>query len=354
MKPLLAVCSLAVSAVPCLAQAVLLVGPGGLPEIADAIAIASPGDTVLVAPGSYAWFALTKPLTIRAITPGSVVVGTTFFGLWGPTVHQVASAPAVLVGLRMTNAKCWDAWVVLEDCVMDGTQPLDANVASVSLQGCDVRTTASGSLGSRPALTATSSHVVVDDTVFAGWLQGGSAVSLSGSTLHGSHVAVQAANGVALTANAGSTVWLSDSTLTTAATSCPMQATAGHLDRCTLVPNCGGLPAGPLLGVHRPTPLQTGAPFVLDFRAQPAEIVAVFASSTVGTTTVPGIEQPVWLDPIDTWLAFVLSADAQGAATMTWNVPAVPGLVHTTLWFQGLGLANAPMQASPVAGGVVR
>jgi hypothetical protein len=42
------------------AQTSILVGPGGLPQISSALAIANPGDTIVVAPGTYGLIQITK------------------------------------------------------------------------------------------------------------------------------------------------------------------------------------------------------------------------------------------------------------------------------------------------------
>lgn len=355
MKPLLAACVFAAFAFPSLAQTTILVGPSGLPEIRDAIAVANPGDTILVEPGSYTWFALTKPLTIRAITPGTVFVPRFLLGAFvqlpaGGTVHFVGLHIDILSAFLGVSGH-----LILDQCTIVGVPPLSVSGGTVHVQASELRVVPTSAFWPYFALRATGSHVTAIDSRFLGSPTSGNAVDLqSGSTFHGSHVELQAMSGVALSATAGCAAWLVDSTLTSGPTTCPLVATSGHMERTTLVPNCGALPAGAVLGVSRPAPLLVGTPFVLDFQAQPLETVAVFASSGLVRTLVPGIEQAVLLDPTNTWLAFVLAADAQGAAQMTWNVPASPSLVDTDVWFQGLGFASTPMQMSPVAGGRIR
>jgi AraC-like DNA-binding protein len=56
------------------AQTKHVVGPGGFATIDAAITAASPGDFVLVQPGSYAGFRATKSVTIRAASLGTVFV----------------------------------------------------------------------------------------------------------------------------------------------------------------------------------------------------------------------------------------------------------------------------------------
>lgn len=348
MKPLLAACVFAAFAFPSLAQTTIFVGPGGLAQIKDAALIAGPLDTILVAPGTYLEFGMSAG-TVRAITPGTVHVQRNFFGSFfgavGATTH--------VVGIHFDCAWALHGTVVFDQCRMTGVSPLKAAQSVVHLQDCSIQVTPA-TLWSNTALSCTTSDVTAIDCVIDATTSSGTAVDLSGGSFHGSRVTLLANARPALVAAAGGAVWLADCTLSTGPSSCALQATAGHMERTTLVPNCGALPAGPVLGVSRPLPLQTGQPFVLDFQAQPLETVAVFASSGLARTLVPGIEQAVLLDPTNTWLAFLLTADAQGAAPMTWNVPASPSLVDTDVWFQGLGFASMPMQMSPVAGGRIR
>jgi hypothetical protein len=53
-------------------QTTRLVGPAGLAQIRDALAISSPGDVIQVQPGTYAQFTVSIGVTIRALIPGTV------------------------------------------------------------------------------------------------------------------------------------------------------------------------------------------------------------------------------------------------------------------------------------------
>ncbi|MCA8977600.1 MAG: hypothetical protein KDC98_22945, partial [Planctomycetes bacterium] len=67
MKVLLAFAALVMSAATTVAQATLVVGPGGFSTIDGAFAAAAPGDIVLVHPGTYAMASsLDKGVTMRA------------------------------------------------------------------------------------------------------------------------------------------------------------------------------------------------------------------------------------------------------------------------------------------------
>jgi hypothetical protein len=132
--------------------------------------------------------------------------------------------------------------------------------------------------------------------------------------------------------------------------------TSGRLARCTLQPSscpAPGVPTnGPLLAVHRPAAPQAGAPFQLFFTAEPNELVGVFASLGLATSTFSELEQPVALD-LGTVIALdLLVADGLGQATGTWNVPA--GTANLSLWLQGVTPNAPPLQLSTVTGGVIR
>lgn len=244
--------------------------------------------------------------------------------------------------------------VALDRCTLQGPPPLSVTNASAHLQQCTL-TAPPGFISYVPALRAVDGKVTAVDSTCNGVGGLGLALQLTRSAFHGSHLmlhAPQATNVVM--ADAESTIWLADSTVTGAAAGCPIAASAGRLARCSLTPGCSGVPLGALVGVRRPLPLQVGAPFGLDFSGEPGESIAVFASASLGASQSSLIEQPLWLAPTDTWLAVMLTGDALGHAQMVWNVPAVPGLVNTSLWFQGLGLAGPLLQASPPAGGLLQ
>ncbi|MCB9878804.1 MAG: hypothetical protein H6835_14510 [Planctomycetes bacterium] len=58
------------------AQSTLVVGPGGFAQIRDAVAVAAPGDVVVMQPGVYAHFTAQVACTIRAAVPGTQGQGT--------------------------------------------------------------------------------------------------------------------------------------------------------------------------------------------------------------------------------------------------------------------------------------
>lgn len=87
------------------AQSTLTVGPGGYAQISDAIAAASPGDSILVQSGSYLPFDLAIGVTIFA--PSGATVTTPPGGPGIPWIHTVQPPPgqqATIVGLTyVTN-----------------------------------------------------------------------------------------------------------------------------------------------------------------------------------------------------------------------------------------------------------
>lgn len=88
------------------AQSTLTVGPGGYPEIRDAVAVAQPGDLILVQPGAYLPFNL--PIGVRILAPNGATVTTPPGGPGIPWVHDVnppTGQQATIVGLSfVTNS----------------------------------------------------------------------------------------------------------------------------------------------------------------------------------------------------------------------------------------------------------
>ncbi|MCA8977465.1 MAG: hypothetical protein KDC98_22270, partial [Planctomycetes bacterium] len=107
-----------------------------------------------------------------------------------------------------------------------------------------------------------------------------------------------------------------------------------------------------LLGVERPAPLQAGSAFQLDYRTEPNRLVAILASPGLDTATIGGVlAQPLWLPSAGLFPAGLITADGQGVAVARWQMPA--GVVGRTMWFAGISGTALPVQASPVAGGIV-
>lgn len=369
MRHALGPCLLLVAAVGIPAQHI--VGPGGLPQIGSALAIAAPGATIHVLPGVYAPFTAGFGCTIRALTPGTVTIApagslvtTTLAAPAGQTVH--------LVGLTFDDPAAFGTSVVrvtsgratLDQCTLTTLlgAPLVVQDASIHLQACTVA--ANGHLGVRPGLLATNSYVTAIDTTFRGspitslpHPTGQPGVSLVGSNFHASGCSIFSGMEFltpALRASGGQ-VWLSDSTLV--GTTCPIQATGTVLaDRCSLQPLLVGCapPGGGLLGVSRPNALHQGAGFDLTYRTVANGYAAVFASQELATLAIPGLHaETQWLGGGIVNLGVVF-ADGSGQAQASWTIPAGTWLIDQPLWFQGLTGFALPLQLSPVAGGVIR
>ncbi|HEX5050835.1 MAG TPA: hypothetical protein VFZ65_03605 [Planctomycetota bacterium] len=350
------------------AQTVHLVGPGGYAQINGAIAAAASGDIVLVQPGVYEMFFLNKALTIRATAPGAEAV------LAGPglgasnIVAPPAGATVHIAGMRLGPTYLWGT-TTLDDCVIDGPRTFVAiDNATVVVTSCRLTPVLPvPALFIPSTLKCEDSEVtVIDSTIHGLGLPGGTlstrAIELVNSRFRGSHLTVQTGPGPgpALQGDAASRIWLSDSTVVADPATCilPVSATIlaaqGHYDRCTLSPNCSTLPAGFVLGVHAPQPPQNGMPFVLEFRAQPNSMVGVWADHTIAPSPLPGVEQALLLTPTHAFNVGNLIADNTGLAIGTWSVPSGAMFVDVPLWFQAFAGPLFPLQASAIAGGLVR
>jgi hypothetical protein len=347
----------ALAVAPC--QSTLTVGPGGYAHIDAAIAAASPGDVLVVMPGTYPGFAVTKGVTIRPAVAGTVTFAGTF-------VYISAQVPpgetAHLARLQLPVMICTGGRLALEDCTVAPGHVAVQGGSLVVLEGCTVNSQATFA-----AIRADqqSELVAVDSTIaftpLLPWPGAArSAVEVAGgSRFRGSRLQLTSSSsalaqaGAAVVADAGSSVWVSDSTLVAAGT-CAIEAPNGRHDRCVLTPNCSTLPAGFVLGAHRVAPLQNGAPFTVEYTLQPGMAVGVLAAPTFASQTYPELEQSLLLPAASAFPLAALVADGQGLASGTWNVPAGPQFVDRTLWLQGFTGFALPLQASPLVGGVVR
>jgi hypothetical protein len=384
------------------AQTTHFVGPTGLAEIREALAIAVPGDVIAVEPGSYAQFDATIGVTIRAVVPGTVTVrydaafappgclsslpcvqtqGPTRFaappGQWVHVVGLVFEANQVLVGtfpLSIVHRIVVEGGGVSFDrCVLHGFggPTLQVDGATVAMQDCEVdNATLTNIVPDSPGIRATNAVLDLIDSSIRGNPVGttfyfpSEALEVVDCKVHGSHVDLLGGSsvlqgGAPAVRATGSVLWFSDSTLTAGNGACAIVAsgTAAHVDRCALVSNGVGCsnPTGlPLLGVSRAQPLENGSTFALDFTTAPNGLIAVFANFDVTTLTLPHLRQPLLLPPFDAIAAALLLADGAGQAIASWPIPAGAQFVDRQLWFQGLTGPDFPLQLSPLAGGVVR
>lgn len=381
-----------VAAVGLPAQTIHLVGPGGLPQIRDALAIAQPGDRIHVQPGSYAHFTATVGVTIRALVPGTVEVGvgaafvppgcTIFCSTTegatkieppaGQTTHVVGvqflplDLPVVPFGAIRHRVEV-SGQVHFEGCTLQSTSAAALTVATgsrVHLRDCSVLAQ-SGPGGHGMNVGAAS--VTAVGCGFAGGFGGGvlvghgivasnAVLQLSDCVLAGGSGILPSQRGEGLSGTG--TAWLHGCALSGG---CAVQWAAGtaRFDACTFTdafPGCSTPANGPfLLGVAQPAPPLLGAPFALQWQTEPNGLVAVFASFGLGRLDLPGIlEQPGWVDPTSEFFLGALFADASGAATTTLPLPANPALTDLELWLKGVSGFAFPLQSSVPVGGVLR
>jgi hypothetical protein len=343
-------CSLAV--LPC--QSTLTVGAGGYVDVNAALAAASPGDTIVVLPGTYPWCSMNKGVTVRAATPGTVTIGQPLIGVIG-TIP--AGQTAHLVSLQLGSVQLGGRLTV-DDCQLSGKLALTDGVAVI--QGCTLQLPAN-QVGAATIEAQQTDLTAVDCSVYGMtnaafpplWRP---VIALVDSRLRGSRLLVQGAPGItmpAISADAASSMWLSECTIS-AVGACAITGGTGRHDRCTLTPPCSSIPNGFVLGAHRVAPLQNGAPFAVEYTLQPGMAVGVFGASTFASQTYPELEQSLLLPVASAFPLAALVADAQGRAGGTWAVPAGPQFVDRTLWLQGFSGFALPLQASPIVGGVVR
>jgi len=374
------------------AQTTHLVGPGGFAQIRDALAVAAPGDVIEVQPGTYAHFTASIGVTIRAVTPGTVLVeydmaflppgcgsSPACVAAEGPTrIAPPAGQVVNCIGLdfRPTNLSFLFLHRVLvtsgiatfDRCTLQAqnANALSVDGARVHLQQCTLAGVGTG--GAAIALAANNAAVTAVRCSFTGSTSAslpGAAVRLRSSELQGSQLQLTgganlfgAPGAAALDLDASSAAWISDATLTGGGTTCPVSVGGGtgRIDRSVLAPAgaCSSLPTGLVVGADSTTPLQNGGPFTVDYRTDPNQLVLIFASTGLSYVPLPGItDQALTLDPGNLWLATALLSDATGFATVTWNMPAGQFL-DTSLFVVGVGLTPTLLALSPPVGGVIR
>ncbi|MFK7742516.1 MAG: hypothetical protein AB8H80_19540 [Planctomycetota bacterium] len=374
----------------------LVGGPTGLPEIRSAIAIAQPGDILLVEPGDYAFFGTGVGVTIRAIIPGSVRViakpwsvpspcnSTCVWGVQtlfalppGQSAHVVgvvfASDQVAIANGSVGNNVVVKGDVSFDRCVFESIREsaLTISVSStVHLQECTVRSLGNAGLGVPAMLVGTSNVTAVGCTFQGGASQDGraEAISLLASRLHASGITAIGGTGAvssaALRSSSGSIAWISDSTLMVSSGACAFQTVfsgLGFFDRTTFMESGSGCasstPTQKLLGVERTGSLATGGTFGATFRAGAVEFVGVWSSQQpmhVPSTAATPFAQWLWLEPAQALPVALLLTNASGVASVAWPIPNVPALRDQRIWFQGLAGPDLPLRTSALVGGVVR
>ena len=358
-------CLFSVVAVGLPSQATHVVGGAGLPNIDAALAIAAPGDTVLVQPGVYPPFHATVGVNVVASgTPVSIDCclgnGEVLCDL--PPGQELSIADITVRHQVFVRA----GRVTLDRCSLLPSQsftPVVVRHAALHLQECEI----TGFGGNAPVVSVVDSAVTIagGEIMASGFGTLAGLVDLDASVLHASGVSLVNGQwswgGPSLRAINGSRAWLSDCELQTfGASQCAIE-TIGSLvrtDRCALSESgtsCDSGAGGLLLGVVRPEPLAEGQTFAIEFTTNASGFVVVFAGPALDTADWgPVLEQPSWLDDQQSFAAALLLADAAGAASVSWQIPTGPGIAGQRLWFKGISGLTFPLQVSPVVGGVVR
>ena len=388
------------------AQTTFMVGPSGLPQIRDAIALAAPGDGIVVEPGTYAHFELSIGITIRAQQPGTVQIAFDAAFLppgcsndltclldQGPTrltlpPGQIAyldgldfvgnQFPTSLPGITIFHrVEATGGTVVAEHCTFatSGAVAIFARDATLVLLDCTATSTGTSSF-TMPGLLATLSLVHALGSTFTGsqflfgFAPGNPGILLSASELHGSGLTLTGQSAAPAGAPGGpalvlrellgvqSRAWLDHSSLVAGPLACAVEAPGQQveLDACTLTQaaSCPAAAPAQLLGVEQPAPLTLGATFTLDYLTEANGFVAVFAAPALAPLALPAFRQPLLLDTAASFVAGVALADATGSASASWSIPAVAALVDATFWFQGAAGFTFPLRLSPVTGGRLR
>ncbi len=384
------------------AQTTRVVGPAGLPQIRDALALSQPGDTVLVQSGTYAHFELTVPVTVRAIQPGTVDVAydpaiagpgclntSLCAAFQGPTrLLPPAGTTAHLVGLRFVpntvpavagiivrhRVLVTSGRVVFDQCELraTGISSLIVQNATTHLLGCVVEgigpfDLTHGCVLQSSSMTAVSTSFVGGAALSAGF-QPGVGIVLTQSRLHASAISSRGGDhafggvgGAALSCDGASQFDVSDSAFIAGlgGSACPLTGLGVASSRAARSqvgqgPICAVPLAANVTGVSRPAPIVVGLPFSVAATTGPLDPVAYFAALQLGTAVVANVRERVSLELGSVFLVGVLTADSTGSSVATWNVPSDPQLVGLQLWVQALSGTAPPFSLSPPVGSILR
>ncbi|MBK8980079.1 MAG: hypothetical protein IPM29_29620 [Planctomycetes bacterium] len=386
----------AVLLLPVPAQSVLLVGPGGFPDITAAIAAASPGDVVRVASGRYGPFVCDKAVTIAALPGASVAVAplpiptsnfTTWFAVPAGQSARVRDIDFTnpFGAFFVTSTFVSSGTVVFESCDFDGalglTEVLLVQDASVALRDCSID--AGLTAFPNPAIRAVGAGIVAvdcrfvgSDMTFDGGLHPGDGILASASSLHLVRCRVEGGDanvtcaypaGDGVRTNRGDLTWIADSVLVAGGGPCTPGGHALHntgaspvrLARTTLVPSSGAAASiGPtaadaLIGLAAATqPLLLGGPWRVDYRTVPHATLFVFASLDLMASPPAVTVETTWLPPPFAWFT-TLVAGASGVATLQTTVPNVPALRELGVWLHAVDLASSPWHVAAPIGGLL-
>ncbi|MCU0865798.1 MAG: hypothetical protein MUC36_18590 [Planctomycetes bacterium] len=368
------------------AQTTHVVGTGGFAQIRQALAIALPGDTIEVQPGTYSHFEMNVGVTLRAVQAGAVLVvydvnyytgaaneGATAFAIpagqealvqgivFHPSLITLPSGSTVkhrvVAGGRISFDACefraydnialaaYLADLRLLRCTIAtepstfGVPACTVNQSTASMVDCTIRH--QGALFTTGIATA----LYMDNSVLVG-----SRLSLSGVT-----TGLSAGRGLIMI---GGRAWISDSSILAGTNRCAIEgASFVTLARTTVlnrINGCGTASPGQLLGIGTLGPVQLGSNYALQFTGAANSLVAVFAAPNAVSVSVPEVEQPVLLDLSTAFAAGLGSMGPSGSTTLSWAIPSLPTLVGLPIWFQGITGPGAPFAASAAAGGLAR
>ncbi len=357
------------------AQSVLQVGPGNFLSVQAAVDAAVEDDVIRIAPGSYASFQCPKGLRFIADVARQVAITGDI------TLSLNNTQYAELAGIDATSMQVQGGTVSVEDCTTTTDSVFQSSV--VIARHCNF-------LGTLNALEVQGGYLAASDTRFesltaqpglllsAGLLIDGivelSNCMLAGGSTMSANPSSQYQPSPALVVAPGSTsqVWLVDCGLRggNAANGLPGASAIRspisiRTHRSTLVGGVGSMgsappvngPAtipGPLLGVSsNATTLEPGGSLVVDYQAEPNDVILQFATFRIGRPVpLSVLEQPLLQGSPMTVAFFV--ADAQGQYQWIVNVPNDPGLRNLAIWSRGVNVSRSPFQGTTVVGGVVR
>jgi hypothetical protein len=356
-------------ATPAFAQVVHRVGSGAHLTIQAAIDAAAPNDIVLVDAGVYPTFHVGKPLVITAVPSALVQV----IAPSPVTIALAASHRVHLAGLDLEVAAviAVGGLVSMERCTIrteHGTLLIDT-IGTLRWSAA-FASQASG-------LVAFDSELHASDCTFGTGAAGVATIEHGGVTVLGSGecqlatCTLQGAwptNAAALWPSVALHLSRAASTARTWLVDCQVQG--GYHTTGVLGPSLvaaatgqarlrlhrtqvqglaiGNVDTGPILGVHTPVDLAIGTSFVTTMRSEPGHLLTLYLGTDInGPTPLPFVAQAALGFHHLTFLPAVV-AGASGAVDVALAVPNEPALRHSVLFWRGLDLSVAPIEAMPL------